>query len=109
MCANFDIFKGNGEVGDHTGMHHILKLIFGRVPHNIQIPSHLLGPFILNMGKTFPYILQCVDQEDVAVGHVVDIHPCRALPEYYLPIHLHHHKLVPFGAIPDSILFPDIS
>ena len=81
MCANFDIFKGNGEVGDHTGMHHILKVLFGRVPHNIQSPSHLLGPFILTMGKTFPDLLQFIDQENVAVVHVVDIQPCPALPE----------------------------
>ena len=109
LCANFDIFKANGEVGDHTGMQHILKVLSEQVPHHIQSPSQPLGPFILTMGKTFPDILQCVHHDDVAVGHVVDINPCRALPEEYLSIHLHQHKLVPPGAISDSIIFPDIS
>ena len=90
-------------------MYCIIKVLVGQVPHQIQRPWNLLGPLILTLGKNFNGILQCVDQDDVAVGHVVEINTCHALPEEYLPIHLHHHKSVPLSVIPDRILFPDIS
>ena len=90
-------------------MHCIIKVLVGQVPHQIQRPWNLLGPLILTLGKTFNGILNCVDQDNVAVGHVVEINPCRALPGEYLHIHVHHHKLVPLSVITDRILFPDIS
>ena len=90
----------------HTGMYPTIKFIVGQVPHHIQRPSHLLDPFILTLGKTFPDLLHCVDQDYVAVENILEIHSCRDLPEDYLPIHLHHQKVVPLGVIPDRIISP---
>ena len=71
MCANFDIFKANGEVGYHTGMHIILKVLVGRLTHHTHRPLHMLGPFILTLGKNFPDLLHYVDQDDVEFVHVL--------------------------------------
>ena len=67
----FDVFKGNGEVWYHTNTHCIIKFLVVLLHHHIQRPLHLLGPFILTLGKTFPALLHCIDQDNFVIGHVV--------------------------------------
>ena len=106
--STFDVFEGNGAVRDHTSTHCIIKVLVVQVTHHSYLPSHLIGPFILTLGKTFPYLLQCVDQDNFVVEHSVEIKSCRALPKEGLPIRLHHHKVLPLGVISYGIIFSDL-